>query len=241
MIFDIYDSKEKLSVGLASWIADLIKSTLQSQEFFTLALSGGETPQLLYKKLASEDFREKINWKRVHIFWGDERVVPFDDERNNAKMASENFLNYIDIPQAQLHKMRVDIEAPFASKDYENVLQAYFGNTQKSFDLILLGVGDDGHTLSLFPGSPIDEKSEHWVNTVYNEKQKMYRITLMPSIVNKASHIAFMVTGKNKSGILKRIIEGQYEPHLLPAQLIKPEGGEIYWFLDKDAAEKLRK
>lgn len=238
---NIYDSKEKLSEGLASWICDLIKSTLQSQEFFTLALSGGETPQMLYKKLASEEYKEKINWKRVHIFWGDERAVPFDDDRNNAKMAFKNLVSHVDIPQAQVHKMRVDIEPLFSAKDYENVLQTYFGNTQKSFDLILLGIGDDGHTLSLFPGSPIIEETEHWVNAVYNEKQKMYRITLMPSIVNKASHIAFMVTGGNKSEILHSIIEGQYEPNILPAQIIKPENGVLHWFLDKEAAEKLIK
>lgn len=241
MRLNIYDSKEKLSEEMTSWMCDLINSTLQDQEFFTLALSGGETPQMLYKKLASEEYKEKINWKRVHIFWGDERVIPFDDDRNNAKMAFKNLISQITIPPAQVHKMRVDIEPLFAAKDYENVLQTYFGNTEKSFDLILLGVGDDGHTLSLFPGSLVVDEKQHWVNAVYNEKQKMYRITLMPSIVNKASHIAFMVTGENKSEILYRIIEGQYEPNVLPAQLIKPENGELHWFLDKVAAEKLNK
>ena len=241
MRLNIYNSKEKLSEGLASWIYDLIKSTLQSQEFFTLALSGGETPQMLYKKLASEEYNEKINWKRVHIFWGDERAVPFDDDRNNAKMAFKNLISQVSIPPAQVHKMRVDIEPLFAAKDYENVLQTYFGNTEKSFDLILLGVGDDGHTLSLFPDSAIVEETQHWVNAVYNKKQKMYRITLMPSIVNKASHIAFMVTGENKSEILHRIIEGRYDPSVLPAQSIKPENGELHWFLDEAAAEKLIK
>lgn len=241
MRLNIYDSKEKLSEEMTSWMCDLINSTLQDQEFFTLALSGGETPQMLYKKLASEEYKEKINWKRVHIFWGDERVIPFDDDRNNAKMAFKNLISQITIPPAQVHKMRVDIEPLFAAKDYENVLQTYFGNTEKSFDLILLGVGDDGHTLSLFPGSLVVDEQQHWVNAVYNEKQKMYRITLMPSIVNKASHIAFMVTGENKSEILYRIIEGQYEPNVLPAQLIKPENGELHWFLDKNAAKKLNK
>ena len=151
MRLNIYDSKEKLSEGLASWICDLIQSTLKNQEFFTIALSGGETPQMLYKKLASEEYKEKINWRRMHIFWGDERAVPSDDDRNNAKMAFKSLIGQVSIPPAQVHKMRVDIEPLFAAKDYENVLQTYFGNTEKSFDLILLGIGDDGHTLSLFP------------------------------------------------------------------------------------------
>ncbi len=241
MSLNIYDSKEKLSRGLASWMCDLIASTLEKQEFFTLALSGGDTPQALYKTLASEEYNKKINWKRIHIFWGDERAVPFDDDRNNAKMAFQNLLSHVDIPLAQVHKIRVDIEPLFAAKDYQKVLETYFENTKKSFDLILLGIGDDGHTLSIFPGSPIIDDTAHWVNAVLNEKQKMYRITLMPSIVNKASHIAFMVTGENKSEILYRILEGKYEPDILPAQMIKPENGELYWFLDKKSAGKLRK
>ena len=191
--------------------------------------------------LASEEFNKKIHWKRIHIFWGDERAVPFDDDRNNAKMAFKNLLSKVNIPPAQIHKMRVDIEPSFAAKDYQKVLQTYFENTEKSFDLILLGIGDDGHTLSIFPGSPVIDDTEHWVNAVLNEKQKMYRITLMPSIVNKASHIAFMVTGENKSEILHRILEGEYEPDILPAQMIKPANGDLNWFLDKKAAEKLRK
>ena len=239
MNLSVYNSKEELSEALASWISDLIKKTLESEEFFTLALSGGETPQLLYKKLA-EGYKEKIDWKRVHIFWGDERAVPFDDDRNNSKMAFDNLLNHVNVPKSQIHKIRVDIEPLFAVKDYENVLQTYFRNTEKSFDLILLGIGDDGHTLSIFPGSSLTGDLDNWVNAVYNEKQKMYRITLMPSIVNKASYIAFMVTGKNKSEILYRIIEGPHEPNVFPAQLIKPGTGEVHWFLDKAAAERLQ-
>lgn len=239
MNLKIYDTKEVLSKGLATWISDLIKSTLESQQFFTLALSGGETPQMLYKILASPKYREKIDWKRVHFFWGDERVVPFDDDRNNAKIAFENLLNHISIPRAQVHKVRTDIEPLFAAKDYEKVLKTYFENTEKSFDLILLGVGDDGHTLSLFPGSPVIEERESWVKAVLNEKQKMYRITLMPRIVNNASNIVFIVAGENKSEILRRIIEGPYDPNVLPAQIIKPGNGNLYWFLDKEAAKKL--
>ncbi|MEP7231029.1 MAG: 6-phosphogluconolactonase [Ginsengibacter sp.] len=241
MKLNVYDSKEKLNEALALWICDLVESVLQKQEYFTLALSGGETPKALYKKLASEQYFQKINWQRIHVFWGDERCVPFEDERNNANMAYTNLLNYVNMPQAQVHKMRVDIEPSFAAKDYENVLQTYFENTQNSFDLVLLGVGDDGHTLSLFPGSSAIEEKQTWVVAVYNEKQKMYRISLMPSIVNRASHIAFVATGKNKSEILHRVINGQYEPDVLPAQIIKPLDGTLDWFLDKEAAEKLSK
>ncbi|MEO6636883.1 MAG: 6-phosphogluconolactonase [Ginsengibacter sp.] len=240
MNLEIFKSKEELAEGLASWLCDYVQATLQKQEYFTLVLSGGETPKMLFKKLASEKFIEKINWKRLHVFWGDERAVPFTDERNNAKMAFDYLLNAVNIPPAQVHKMRVDIEPLFAAKEYEKILHTYFNNTKQSFDLVLLGTGDDGHTLSVFPNSPLIDKHDKWVESVYNEKQKMYRITLTPDIVNKASHIAFMVSGANKSKVLHHIIQGAYEPNTLPAQLIKPANGELYWFLDEEAAKELK-
>lgn len=236
-----YKNKEELSNKLARWICDLINTTLQNQEFFTLVLSGGETPKNLFKKLAS-DYKEKINWKRVHFFWGDERAVPFNDDRNNAKMAYDILLNYLDVPASQIHIMRTDLEPVFAAIEYEKTLHYFFDNTINSFDLVLLGMGDDGHTLSLFPNSSLFiEENQSWVNAVYNEAQKMYRITLMPSIVNRASQIAFMVDGQKKSSVLKKVIEGSYNPILFPAQIITPEDGELHWFLDEDAARELKK
>lgn len=240
MQLHIYKNKELVADELALWISDIIQSSLQNQEFFTLALSGGETPQILYKKLATPEFKEKINWKRVHIFWGDERAVPSNDDRNNAKMAYDLLIDHIDIPAAQVHVMRTDIEPVFAAIEYEKILHTYFGNTVKSFDLVLLGIGDDGHTLSIFPGSPLLEgEKQNWVNAVYNEEQQMFRITLTPIIVNRASYIAFMVSEPNKAKILKEVIEGKYMPSTLPAQLIKPENGELHWFLDKKTAKDL--
>lgn len=239
MRFHIYKNKIEVSNELALWICDLINSTLQNQEFFTLVLSGGATPKDLFKKLAS-DFKEKINWKRVHFFWGDERVVSFNDERNNAKMAYETLIDYLGIEPSLVHIMRTDIEPVFAATEYEKILHTYFDNTTKSFDLVLLGMGDDGHTLSLFPNSTLlNEENKNWVNAVYNDAQKMYRITLMPVIVNRSSNIAFMVDGQKKSGILKKVIEGPYNPVALPAQIIKPINGELHWFLDEDAAKDL--
>ena len=239
MNLNVYDSVDKLCDGMANWLIEIIGHTLELQEFFTVALSGGSTPKQLYKKLASKEFREKINWQRVHIFWGDERVVPFTDDQNNAKMAFENLLEHISIPRTQIHEMRTGIEPSFSAKEYQGILETYFKNTSKSFDLVLLGLGDDGHTLSLFPKTEISEDQHKWVAAVYNEEQKMYRITLLPSIVNKSSHIAFMVTGKSKSDILQKVLDGPYDPYTLPAQIINPSGGDIQWFLDKEAGEKI--
>jgi len=234
----IFQAKEIMSDKLAEFICDLVSETLKNQQFFTMVLSGGGTPKNLYQKLASEKYKSKIDWKRVHVFWGDERVVPFKDERNNAKMAYDYLLNYVDIPASQIHIMRTDIEPNFAVAEYRKKLHAFFDSTDHSFDLVLLGMGDDGHTLSLFPYSLIVNKN-HWVNSVYNEQQQMYRITLMPSIVNKSTNIVFMVDGEKKAPVLEKVLEGEYKPSEYPAQLISPEKGELHWFLDEAAAAKL--
>ena len=239
MNLHIFDNKEILSDKLAEWMCDLIAGTLEKQEFFSLVLSGGETPKSLYKKLASDEFKNKINWKRVHIFWGDERSVPFDDDRNNAKMAFDILLNQVDIPASQIHIMRTDIQPNFAVDGYRKLLHTFFDSTNHSFDLVLLGMGDDGHTLSLFPGSPIIKEHSNWVNSVFNEQQEMYRITLMPLIVNKSYRIAFIVEGENKAHVLQQVLEGERAPEKLPAQSIVPIEGELHWFLDKAAAMDL--
>lgn len=239
MKLHIFENKELLNGKLALWICEKVEETLKEQEFFTLVLSGGETPKSLYQKLASEEFKNKINWNRIHVFFGDERVVPFTDDRNNAKMAFDILLNHVDIPTTQIHMMRTDIEPNFAVEEYRKELHTFFHSTNRTFDLVLLGMGDDGHTLSLFPGSALIEENEHWVNCVFNEQQQMYRITLMPNIVNKSSDVAFIVEGSKKAGVLREVLEGEYLPSILPAQLIAPEEGELHWFLDAAVAKDL--
>lgn len=239
MKLHIYKNKEEMSEALASWMCEVIESTLKEQEYFTLVLSGGSTPQLLYKTLVSDEFKDKINWSRIHIFWGDERAVPYADERNNARMAYELLLNNVDIPANHVHIMRTDIEPNFSTDAYRKMLHDFFDNTSTTFDLVLLGMGDDGHTLSLFPGSPIIEEHNHWVNSVYNQEQEMYRITLMPKIVNRAARIAFMVDGEKKAKMLQQVLQGEFKPSEFPSQIIKPENGELHWFVDEAAAQEL--
>ena len=239
MKLHIFDDKAIMSSRLAEWICDLISDTLKHQQFFTMVLSGGSTPKILYEKLASEEFRNKIDWQRIHVFWGDERVVPFTDERNNAKMAFDALLRHVNIPASQIHIMRTDIEPNFAVAEYRKKLHTFFDSTGHTFDLVLLGMGDDGHTLSIFPGSLLIEDHSRWVNSVYNDQQQMYRITLMPLLVNKAGKVVFMVDGEKKAGVLEKVLEGEYKPSELPAQLISPENGQLHWFLDRAAAKKL--
>jgi 6-phosphogluconolactonase len=240
MVLHVFDNKELLSDNLAEWICDQAKATLQLRQYFSIVLSGGSTPKILYEKLASEKYKNQIDWNRVHVFWGDERVVPFSDERNNAKMAFDTLLNHVDIPKEQVHIMRTDIEPNIAAKEYAEMLRSFFQNKDFTFDLVLLGMGDDGHTLSLFPHSLILQDQSESVKAVYNEQQEMYRITLMPDIVNKSREIAFMVDGEKKAVTLQKVLEGPYQPSEFPSQLISPKKGELHWYLDKEAAKNLK-
>jgi 6-phosphogluconolactonase len=239
MQLHIYKNADEVCNALAAWIAEMIDTTLQVKEKFTIALSGGETPKKLYQILAAQPYNEKIKWNRVHIFWGDERFVPFDDERNNAKMAYDNLLSKVNIQPDQVHKMWTDIAPQESAKQYEKILHKYFDDKQTTFDLVLLGLGDDGHTLSLFPGSEILQDNDSWVNIV-DSKEKGERITLMPSVVNRSSGVAFLVTGENKAKVLQEILETR-EQNKYPAQLIQPANGELHWFVDEDAAKYLKK
>jgi 6-phosphogluconolactonase len=235
-----YKNTDEVIQELAKWITTYIRQILQKQDHFTVALSGGETPKNLYKILSEEPYCSKIEWNKVHVFWGDERVVPFTDASNNAKMAYDNFLNKVAVPAANIHIMKTDVAPENSAREYEKILHQYFDEKDRSFDLVLLGMGKDGHTLSLFPHSAILNEQHNWVNSVSVDDQKMYRITLMPSVVNKAAAIIFLVTGNEKSQALHKVLEGPFEPFNYPSQLIKPLNDELHWFVDENAAAELR-
>ncbi len=233
---------EELSRELAGWMADYIESILQKKDRFTLVLSGGSTPELLNSLLSSPPLSKKIDWSRLHIFWGDERVVPITDERNNAKMAFDTLLNKVSVPPYHVHIMNTALIPEVAASEYDVLLRTYFPPTipaTPTFDLVLLGMGDDGHTLSLFPGTHAMHVEDKWATSVFLEKQDMFRITLTPPVVNRAARIAFLVTGSAKAEALKEVIEGDYKPDRFPAQVIKPLAGELHWFVDEAASALL--
>ena len=234
MHLQVYKDAQETTTALADWMVELIQKTLEVKDRFTIALSGGETPKKLYQTLASDAYRKKIKWDRLHIFWGDERFVPFTDDSNNAKMAFDNLLSKVNIPAEQVHTIWTDVTPEASARQYENILHKYFDEKQTTFDLVLLGMGDDGHTLSLFPGSEILNDKNLWVSAV-SSKEKGERITLMPAVVNKSSAIAFLVTGESKAKILQEVLEN-ITSRKYPAQLIQPENGELYWFVDEAAA-----
>ena len=242
MELHIYKDSDELSREFAGWMADYISATLQKQERFTLVLSGGSTPKKLHTLLAASPYKEQIDWTKLHIFWGDERFVPFEDDRNNAKMAFDTLLDHVPVPKEQIHVMRTDIQPETAATEYEKILRRYFPPAippTTTFDLVLLGMGDDGHTLSLFPGTHAMHTEDKMVQSLFLEQQDMYRITLTPPVVNQSACIAFLVSGKGKAAALKEVIEGDYKPDEFPSQVIKPLNGELHWFVDEAAAATL--
>ncbi|WP_343701270.1 6-phosphogluconolactonase [Chitinophaga sp.] len=231
---------QQLSENLAAFISQQIQDVLQQQDRFTFALSGGNTPKALYALLAKEPYVNMIDWQKVHFFWGDERAVPFEDARNNARMAYDVLLDKVGALPENIHVMRTDIEPEAAAAEYEKTLHRYFDGKQYTFDLVLLGMGDDGHTLSLFPGLPIVHERKAWAKAFWLEAQNMYRITLTAPVTNLARCVVFMATGAGKALTLKSVIDGAPDPDRFPSQLIRPENGELHWFVDEAAAEALQ-
>ena len=240
MELHVYKDGEALSQAAAKWIADRIGVVLKKSDRFTIALSGGSTPKRLHEILAAAPYAQQIDWSKLHIFWGDERAVPFEDSRNNAKMAYDTLLDLVPVPAAQIHVMRTDISPEQSAAEYEKILHQYFDNTAYSFDLVLLGMGDDGHTLSLFPGMPVVHEEKPWATSFWLQAQDMSRITLTKTIVNKSAAVAFLTAGKAKTHALAEVLEGEYNPDHYPSQVIKPSG-ELHWFVDEAAAALLTK
>jgi 6-phosphogluconolactonase len=239
---EVFKDPGELCKGLAEWITSLIEETLTRKERFGLVLSGGSTPKKLHELLASPHYAERIDWKKIYVFWGDERAVPFEDSRNNARMAFDTLLNKVPVPLEQIHIIDTGLSPEAAAMEYEEELCEYFGTDllpAQTFDLVLLGMGEDGHTLSLFPGEPVIHEEKLWVTTFYLKSQDMYRITLTKNIVNRADHIVFMVSGTEKAQALHEVLEGDYQPERFPAQVILPTLGELHFFMDKAAASLL--
>lgn len=232
---------DSLSRHVADWLVDYVKEVLTIRDRFTIALSGGSTPKKLHQLLATDSYRNKIDWTRLHVFWGDERFVPATDEKNNAKMAFDTLLNHVPVPPEQIHPIQTEGDPYASATAYQSLLHEYFDKQLYSFDLVFLGLGDNAHTLSLFPGyDDINFEKNDWVKAFQLTEQNMYRITLTAPVVNSAGKIAFLVTGSDKATALQQVIAGKYDPSLYPAQLIKPLNGEAHWFLDKNAAAGLQ-
>jgi 6-phosphogluconolactonase len=210
---------------------------------FLLCLAGGSTPKPLYELLATPPFATRIDWPRVHVFWGDERCVPPDHPESNYRMAREALLDHVQLPGTNVHRIRGEDEPSKAAAAYEELLATFFGSReilpQASFHLVLLGMGADGHTGSLFPGSAAARETRRWVVASPGPQPGQWRVSLTPVLLNTAEDVTFLVSGANKADRLKDVLEDRGRD-LLPAQLIRPTHGALHWVVDTAAAARLR-
>jgi len=221
---------------------EIAREAINANGKFSVALAGGSTPKKLYELLASDEYRDQIEWPKVHIFFGDERCVPPDDAESNYRMANEAMLARVPVPPQNVHRMVGDGDAVANARLYEDELRGYFDEEQwPRFDLVLLGMGDDGHTASLFPGSQALRENAAWVIANWVEKFQTFRITLSAPAINHAAHVLFLITGAGKAARLPEVINGERDTNRLPSQLIQPQaaGGKLEWLVDKDAAANL--
>lgn len=233
---EVFETTGALNQAAAAFIIEAANKAVDANGRFIIALSGGKTPGNLYTLLAQPSFSNRMPWKNTFIFWGDERCVPLDDDRNNAYQARISLLDKISIPASNIHIIPVNLSPAEAATKYEQELNDFFGEEPKRFDCILLGLGENGHTASLFPGTKVLSDMEEGVREVYVEEDNMFRVTMTAPLINHAHHILFLVTGQAKASILEKVLTGSYQPEIYPAQLIKPIAGKLYWFVDHDAA-----
>jgi 6-phosphogluconolactonase len=212
---------------------------------FTVALAGGETPGYLYSLLASSQYAPQVPWERVHVFWGDERHVPPDDPASNYRMAYDALLSRVPIPPQNVHRIRAELpDAHEAARTYDDDLRGFFSlppSALPRFDLVLLGMGADGHTASLFPRTDTLHDQEHLVAASWVETLHTYRLTLSPRVLNNAATVVFLVSGERKAATLHAVLEGPLRPDLLPAQIIAPTNGTLLWLVDQAAAAQLQR
>jgi 6-phosphogluconolactonase len=221
----------------------LANEAIASQGRFTVALSGGSTPKSVYSLLAHGNLRmQPIAWPYVHVFWGDERCVPPTHPDSNYRMAHEALLSHVPIPPENIHRIHAELSPLEAAYNYDRELHEAFSlpaNDTPCFDLALLGMGPDGHTASLFPGTSGLQEKNRLVVAHYVEKLASWRVTLTAKVFNAAAQVAFLIAGADKAVTLKEVLEGPLQPDRLPSQLIQPVPESLHWFVDKAAASAL--
>jgi len=230
---------EALAREAAQRFTDLAREAVDSRGRFSVALSGGSTPSALYGLLTEERYRAQIPWAQVHLFWGDERCVPPDHPDSNYRLANETLISHVPIPSANVYRVRGELEPELAARAYEKTLQEFFCGPRTRFDLVLLGLGEDGHIASLLPGSGALRERERLAVAIAARYQDrpVHRVTLTLPALNTARQVLFLVTGSAKAGIVQVVLEGP--EGRLPAQQIRPTAGQTIWMLDREAASQL--
>ncbi|HZH32461.1 MAG TPA: 6-phosphogluconolactonase [Pyrinomonadaceae bacterium] len=237
----IFADAGEVARAAALRFVELARASINTNGRFSVALAGGSTPKRIYELLAGSEFAAQLYWPGVHVFFGDERSVPPDDADSNYRMANEALLSRVALPEENVHRMRGEGDAVANARLYEDELRGYFGDDANwpEFDLVMLGMGDDGHTASLFPGTRALDANAAWVTANWVDKFDAYRVTLTAQAINHARHVMFIVTGAGKAARLQEVLYGSPDTQRLPSQLIQPRAGALTWFIDEAAAAKL--
>ncbi|MDT7042429.1 6-phosphogluconolactonase [Candidatus Nitronereus thalassa] len=239
----VYPTLQALTTAAAEHVIHQASLAINLRKKFTIALAGGSTPKNLYALLASPEYRTRLDWEKVEFFWGDERHVPPDHADSNYRMAHEAILGPLQIPETHIHRIQGELaDAQEAANRYESLLRNRLASTDSAIpqlDLVLLGMGPDGHTASLFPGTDAVHESTRLVVAPWVEKFQTFRITMTPALINHAYQVTFLISGGEKAQVLREVKEGPYQPDALPSQVIKPLSGHLTWLLDQEAASNL--
>lgn len=241
----IYPGLEEMGQAAAEMIVREGNEAIARRGRFLMVLAGGSTPRSLYAQLAGDEFRSKLDWAKVHFFWGDERAVPPIHLDSNFRMARETLLSKIAIPQDHIHRILSEKTVTSeAAKSYAAVLRGFFNlkdGEWPRFDVVLLGMGPEGHTASLFPGNPAVQETQQLVMAPWVDQMKCYRVTLTPPALDHSGHVVFFVAGADKAAAVRAVLEGEFHPETYPAQIIQPVDGQLIWILDRSAASQLSK
>lgn len=235
MKLHIYGTEAEVIAGLADFFIATVNAVIRKNDECSVVLSGGNSPKKLYQLLASE-YKNETDWSKVSFFFGDERYVPFDDPGNNGLMAKQTLFDPLNIAASKIFYIGTSISPEHDAANYSDAIFTYFGEHQPKFDLILLGLGDNSHTASLFPHTDVLQEENAIVRPVFLKEQNIYRITMTAPLINEAHKIAFLVYGKSKAEAVRHVLKDEKNTDIYPAQLIQPLDGTVNWFLDKEAA-----
>ncbi|HWM91493.1 MAG TPA: 6-phosphogluconolactonase [Thermoanaerobaculia bacterium] len=240
----VLEDLDELARAAAEEITRSAEEAVAARGRFTIALSGGGTPKPVYHLLAEEPYRDRIDWSRMHVFWGDDRHVPPDHPESNFGMAHDALLSKVPVPPDNIHRMRAEKpDAEKAAEEYAWTLRSAFNLEEGEwprFDLVLMGIGEDAHTASFFPGSEAVRERSRLVIAPWVSSLGTFRITLTAPVFNRAALALFLVSGEKKAEALRAVLEGDFQPDRFPAQVIRPEEGRLLWLVDRSAAGLLR-
>lgn len=245
---EVLPSASALADAAAGQFVAAAGDAIQARGEFVVALSGGSTPRHTYERLAAEPLVSQVTWSRVQVLWADERCVPPDQAESNYRMARETLLDHVPVPATNVHRIPGEDDPAAAAALYEATIRALLKTPAgpphaapgARIDLVLLGLGEDGHTASLFPGSAAAHEQTRWVTTASAPAAPQWRVTLTPALINAAAEVLFLVSGGAKAGVVRRVLEGPRRPLELPAQAIAPSNGRVRWYMDAAAAAELR-